>query len=90
MKYYYTYILRSEVDQSYYKGSTEDYLKRLDQHNQGLSNYTSRKIPWKLIYVEQFELRKDAMRREKSLKRISGERLQAIIASSKNLLIQSD
>ena len=90
MKYYYTYILRSEVDQSYYKGSTEDYLKRLDQHNQGLSNYTSRKIPWKLIYVEQFELRKDAMRREKSLKRISGERLQAIIASSKNLLLQSD
>ncbi len=89
MKYYYTYILQSEVDQSYYKGSTEDYMKRLDQHNQGLSNYTSRKIPWKLIYVEQFELRKDAMRREKSLKRISGERLQAIISSSKNKLLQS-
>ena len=87
--YYYAYILQSEVDQSYYKGSTEDYMKRLEQHNQGLSHYTSRKMPWKLVYVERFESRAAAMSREKSLKKAGGSRLQAIIDSPKNFLKKS-
>ena len=89
LKYYYAYILQSEVDQSFYKGSTEDYLKRLEQHNQGLSHYTSRKMPWKLVCVERFESRAEAMSREKSLKKAGGSRLQTIIDSSKNILKKS-
>lgn len=49
---YYVYILRSLVDGTYYKGFTENYEKRLEEHNEGLSQYTSTKIPWEMIYVE--------------------------------------
>ncbi|MBW7840694.1 MAG: GIY-YIG nuclease family protein [Chitinophagaceae bacterium] len=37
---YYVYILRSEVDGTYYKGSTEDPVRRLQDHNDGRSFYT--------------------------------------------------
>ncbi|MCW5913544.1 MAG: GIY-YIG nuclease family protein [Chitinophagaceae bacterium] len=37
---YYVYILRSEVDGTYYKGSTEDPVSRLQDHNDGRSFYT--------------------------------------------------
>jgi len=35
---YYVYILESLVDGDFYKGSTEDYLKRLERHNNGEVN----------------------------------------------------
>ncbi|MCA6364744.1 MAG: GIY-YIG nuclease family protein [Bacteroidetes bacterium] len=40
------YIIRSLKDNSYYKGFTEDYERRLVFHNEGRSIYTSRKLPW--------------------------------------------
>ena len=49
---YYVYILKSELDGTYYKGSSENYLKRLVDHNAGFSHYTSQKIPWELMYVQ--------------------------------------
>lgn len=42
---YFTYILQSDKDESYYIGHTEDVKKRLDLHNQGESKYTSKKLP---------------------------------------------
>ncbi len=66
---YYVYIIESQLDQSYYIGQTQDLEKRLNQHNNGLSKYTKRKMPWKLVYFEEFENRSDAMRRESFLKR---------------------
>jgi putative endonuclease len=42
---YYVYILQSELDKTYYKGFTENPIKRLGQHNAGEMTYTSRKIP---------------------------------------------
>jgi len=58
MEQYYVYIIQSEVDGSFYKGFTIDYLKRLAAHNAGLSTYTSRKIPWKLMCVEFYPIKK--------------------------------
>ncbi|CAN5786486.1 hypothetical protein BH11BAC7_BH11BAC7_23530 [soil metagenome] len=51
---YFVYIIQRERDKSFYKGYSEDYLKRLVEHNVGKSKYTSTKIPWKLVYVETF------------------------------------
>ena len=52
---YCVYILQSDVDGTFYKGYTTDLTKRLDEHNAGLSQYTSKKIPWKLVYFERLE-----------------------------------
>lgn len=59
---YYVYILKSLLDGAYYKGSTEDYLKRLKEHNAELSEYTSQKIPWILIYVEEHSDKRFALK----------------------------
>jgi hypothetical protein len=41
---FYVYIIRSLKDNSYYKGFTENYERRLEEHNQGLSKYTAGSI----------------------------------------------
>ncbi len=48
---WYVYILRSDADGTYYKGSSEDYVQRFEDHNAGKSQYTSTKCPWQLICV---------------------------------------
>jgi putative endonuclease len=82
---YYVYIIESELDGSFYKGSSENYLERLENHNRGGSTYTSHKRPWKLVYVEVCQSKTEALRREKSLKKATKERLIALINSPKNI-----
>jgi len=65
---YFTYILQSEIDQSFYIGYTANIHNRLEEHNNGKSKYTKRKIPWKLVHLETFELKREAIIREKELK----------------------
>jgi putative endonuclease len=66
---FYVYIIESKVDSSYYIGYTSDIKNRLLKHNTANTGYTSRKQPWLLKYYEEFENKKDAIKREKHLKR---------------------
>jgi putative endonuclease len=66
---FYVYIIQSELDRSYYIGSTQDLDERLRRHNQGRSTYTKAKRPWKLVYHEEFIDRSSAMKREREIKR---------------------
>lgn len=83
---YYVYILKSLKDQIYYKGFTENPIIRLEQHNKAESKYTSSKIPWELVYLECFEQKKDALIREKRLKKYSHQQIEQLISSGKNSL----
>lgn len=83
---FYVYIIQSEQDSSYYKGFSENCEERLKQHNEGLSLYTSRKAPWKLVYIEEHQSKTSALKREKNLKKATTERLKALIISDKNLI----
>jgi len=67
---FYTYILRSEKDNTYYIGSTSNLTNRVREHNFGNTRYTKLKRPWILIYSEEFQTRGLAVMREKQLKRI--------------------
>ncbi len=66
--FYYTYILRSSINNSLYVGYTSDLKKRFQSHNAGLNKATRPFIPYKLIYYEAFLNRVDAKRREIFLK----------------------
>jgi len=66
---FFTYIIQSQKDFSYYIGHSSDIEKRLEYHNQGLSNYTSKKMPWKLVYIETFPTKKEANQKELFLKK---------------------
>jgi len=88
---FYTYILQSEIDNSYYIGHSSDMKKRLEYHNQGLSIYTSRKIPWKIIYIETFMTKQEANRRELFLKRQRNHSFyERLISSESNKIHQTD
>ena len=65
---YFVYIIRSELDGSYYVGSTRDLSERIGRHNQGRSKYTKAKRPWKLIYSEKHPDRPRAVKRENEIK----------------------
>ena len=65
MESYYTYIIQSLKDESFYIGYSCDLEKGIMFHNGGLSKYTSTKTPWKLVYFEKFETKSDAIKREK-------------------------
>jgi putative endonuclease len=65
---YFIYILRSEMDGSFYVGYTANLEARVWEHNEGRTGYTSKKRPWRLIYSEQFETKTEALKREKFIK----------------------
>jgi putative endonuclease len=84
---FYVYILKSKLDGTYYKGFTEDFHRRLEDHNAGLSKYTSSKMPWEMIYVEAHPDKKQAIIREKKLKRCKAEYFEWLVKQPSNLLM---
>ena len=64
----FVYVLESLIDGSYYIGVTNNLNKRLSYHNEGKSNYTSKKMPWRLKYTEEYKNISEALRRERQLK----------------------
>ncbi len=69
---YYTYILKSSIDETKYIGYTKDLKKRLYDHNKGQSKYSSTKAPFKLIWYCAFTSKEKAMDFERYLKSSSG------------------
>ena len=65
---YYTYIIQSQKDGSFYIGYSEYPEKRLEKHNSSKSGYTSTKQPWNLVYTEEFQTKSEALKREKFIK----------------------
>jgi len=65
---YYVYILYSKNLNKKYIGSTTNLRVRISEHNSGKSNFSSKGMPWKLIYYEAFLNKTDALREEKFLK----------------------
>lgn len=71
---FYTYILKSLVDNNLYTGYTSDLKKRLTELNNGLNLSTSYRRPLILTYYEACIEEKDAINREIYLKSAWGKR----------------
>ncbi|MEW6701399.1 MAG: GIY-YIG nuclease family protein [Bacteroidota bacterium] len=65
---YYTYILYSQSIDKYYVGYTHDLDIRLSRHNSCWGKFSSKGIPWKLVYSEKFESKSYAIKRENEIK----------------------
>lgn len=74
MEWYYTYVLESAIDKSWYIGFTKDIERRLLEHNSGKSITTKKKMPWAVIYFEACKNKDDAVARELYLKSGMGRR----------------
>jgi len=89
---FYIYILYSKSSDLYYVGQTEDYRRRLQEHNSTERNtYTGKHRPWELAAVfECGNSRGDAMKIEAFIKKqrsrkllekmISGEAMVGVLA----------
>ena len=78
-------MIESQKDGTFYKGFTENPARRLAQHNAAETKSTRHLIPWILVFVEELPSKKEALIREKNLKKATRERLQALIHSPKNI-----
>ena len=76
---HYVYIIESEVDGTYYIGSSADPSKRLEKHNSPHKGFTGRKQPWKLVYTETYETKTEAIKRENFLKKQKSREFLAIL-----------
>ncbi|MBP6856293.1 MAG: GIY-YIG nuclease family protein [Candidatus Pacebacteria bacterium] len=69
---YYSYIIQSKKDNTFYYGHTDDLKKRLSEHNSGYSKYTSSKLPYVIVWYGAFVEKQKAIDFEKYLKSSSG------------------
>jgi len=68
MKFYYTYVLKSKMDDKLYIGWTDDLKKRIKTHLCAKVKSTKIRLPINLVYYEACLSRNSAIRREKQLK----------------------
>jgi len=59
---------------------------RLAQHNENINAYTNGNGPWKLIFVQEFESKCQALIQEKKLKRCNKEYLRWLTIQPVNIL----
>lgn len=78
---YYVYMLLCE-DGSYYTGFTTDVESRFKLHKRGAgARYTRMHRPAKIVYVEEFGSRGEAVGRERAIKRLSHQRKRRLVAA---------
>lgn len=77
----YAYLVRCS-DNSLYAGWTNDIEKRMKSHNNGTgAKYTKPRRPVTLAYLEVFETKSEAMKREAALKKMSHRQKEELIAN---------
>ena len=66
------YVLYSESAKKHYTGYTSNLENRLLSHNELGSDWTARHRPWKVIYIQRFPTKADALKFELWLKTGAG------------------
>ena len=78
----YVYILEC-IDGSYYTGSTTDIEKRLTEHKEGKgANHTKKRLPVKLVYLEEHQRMDDTFYREKQIQGWGRAKKEALIEAN--------
>ena len=69
-------------DNSIYTGISNDLKKRLDTHSKGNgSKYIRTRLPFNLIYIEKFQNRSNALKREIEIKKLNKKNKELLVKS---------
>ena len=68
---YRVYVLQNR-QKKFYVGLSDDVVRRVNQHNLGVSKWTRGKGPWKLVWESETMNLSDARKLEQLLKRQKG------------------
>jgi putative endonuclease len=83
---YYVYVLLCE-DDSYYTGYAKDIDSRVKQHTKGSgARYTKMHRPKKLVYTEEFDTRREAVKREREIKKLSHHEKNKLVSHARDNL----
>jgi putative endonuclease len=76
VKMFYIYIVENLITHGWYIGFSTDIERRLKEHNEHIGGQYTKKSrgKWKLIYLEGYADKKDALGREKFLKSGAGRK----------------
>ena len=86
-KYHYVYMLRC-ADNTLYSGYTTNPQKREETHNLGKgAKYTRVRLPVKIVYLEKFADKSEALKREYALKQLSKAKKEELILKQKSVII---
>ena len=84
MQSFYVYILLCS-DSSYYIRHTDDIEKRIAEHNLGESGcYTTTRLPVKVVFIDTFATRYEALAMERQIKKWSRKKKEALIEGDWN------
>ena len=76
---HFIYIVRCR-DGTLYTGWTDDVEKRLEAHNKGVGcKYTRGRLPVELVYKEEHGSKSEALRRERTIKKMPRTTKQNLI-----------
>lgn len=79
MKENIVYMLRCS-NQHVYTGWTNDFIKRMSAHKKGTAaHYTRAFVPRAVVYVEVFETKSEAMRKEAQIKKMTRAQKEEMI-----------
>ena len=70
----YTVYVLKDINGKFYKGMTNNLLRRLKEHRSGQTITTSRMANFSVVYKEEFEKVENARKRELYLKSAAGRR----------------
>lgn len=77
---WFVYVLQSDVDDRLYTGITDDVERRLRTHNAGKgAKATKPWRPWRVVHVESYPTKGEALSREAAIKRLPRTRKLALI-----------
>ncbi len=86
---FYIYIIYSKKLNKKYIGYCENLKNRVKEHNNGESKFTSRGVPWSLVYYQVFLSEADARNEERFLKSGKGrDRLKFLLNDTMNKIKQ--
>lgn len=76
---FFVYIIQCD-DGSFYTGYTKNLNHRIKMHMKGKgARYTKSHKPKKVVFIEKYESRSDALKRERSIKKKSHNQKQELI-----------
>ena len=82
MNDFYIYILKCN-DNSYYVGHTDNIEKRVAEHQANESHcYISKRLPIRVVFVQPFGTRDEALIAERQIKKWSRKKKEALIAGN--------
>ena len=76
---FYVYVLLC-ANQCFYTGYTRNVEERFELHMNGKgARYTKMHKPEKVVYIERLDSKRDAMRREKQIKKMNHRQKQKLV-----------